>query len=211
MSKKAKILEVICCVVVILLGFFAIKHNIQQGAQEVNHVRCLEKKSNTKLQQEKNKYYKNYKKYKSLAAQKAYLNKDQKVRDYYKDFTEDQLIRKRSRQFFSIYLSWSNSRDYLQRAHKLDKIITPQLAQDKNIFDNGKDVTGHNIIKNLGLHSRLNDLTIYSNNQMSSNKIALVKVVQESWRQDENPGLSNSFYLLQINSDALIDQVIRLK
>ena len=134
MSKKAKILEVICCVVVILLGFFAIKHNIQQGAQEVNHVRCLEKKSNTKLQQEKNKYYKNYKKYKSLAAQKAYLNKDQKVRDYYKDFTEDQLIRKRSRQFFSIYLSWSNSRDYLQRAHKLDKIITPQLAQDKNIL-----------------------------------------------------------------------------
>ena len=46
---------------------------------------------------------------------------------------------------------------------------------------------------------------------MSSNKIALVKVVQESWRQDENPGLSNSFYLLQINSDALVDQVIRLK
>lgn len=212
MSKKAKIFEIICCASVILLGFFTIKHNIQQGAQDVSRVRCLEKESDSKLQQEKNKYHQNYQKYKNLAAQKAYLSNNQKVKDYYEDFNENQLLKQRSQKFFTIYLSWSNSHDYQQRSHKLNKIITPQLAQDKNIFDDGKDVTGNSIIKNLGLHSRLNDLTIYSNSQMPpGNKIALVKVVQESWRKSANPGLSNSLYSLRINSDQLIDQIVKLK
>lgn len=219
MSNEAKIWEIICrdlaimgCVAVIFLGFFTIQHNIQQGVQDVSRVRCLEKESDSKLQQEKNKYHQNYQKYKNLAAQKAYLNKDQKVKDYYGDLNEDKLLKQRSQKFFTIYLSWSNSHDYKQRSHKLNKIITPQLAQDKNIFDDGKDVTGNNIIKNLGLHSRLNDLTIYSNSQMPPGKeIALVKVVQESWRKGANPGLSNSLYLLRINSDQLIDQVVKLQ
>ncbi|NUF99224.1 hypothetical protein GYW21_10795 [Lactobacillus mellis] len=42
-------------------------------------------------------------------------------------------------------------------------------------------------------------------------EIALVKVVQESWRKGANPGLSNSLYLLRINSDQLIDQVVKLQ
>lgn len=219
MSNETKIWErlycdfaIMGCVAVILLGFFTIQHNIQQGVQDVSRVRCLEKESDSKLQQEKNKYHQNYQKYKNLAAQKAYLSNNQKVKDYYGDLNEDKLLKQRSQKFFTIYLTWSNSHDYQQRSHKLNKIITPQLAQDKNIFDDGKDVTGNNIIKNLGLHSSLNDLTIYSNSQMPpGNKIALVKIVQESWRKGANPGLSNSLYLLRINSDQLIDQVVKLQ
>lgn len=58
-----------------------------------------------------------------------------------------------AQEFFSIYYTWHNTKEYLKRKELLKPLITTELANNKSIFDDGKDDTGHDFIKASGIKS----------------------------------------------------------
>lgn len=56
-----------------------------------------------------------------------------------------------AQEFFSTYYTWHNTKDYLDRKDQLKPLITAELANNKSIFDDGKDDTGHDFIKASGI------------------------------------------------------------
>lgn len=112
-------------------------------------------------------------------------------------------IQKISNEFFRKYYTWSDYSGYLKRAKKLSKIITPALAHNKTIFDDGKDKTGGNYIQSLGLQSRFESAKGYlSQSDGNVAKVqALVRVTNESWYNDEKDasGEATHYYDLTYN------------
>lgn len=84
--------------------------------------------------------------------------------------------------FFKVYYTWNNTKDYLERSEKLANIISPNLKTNKSIFDDGKDTTGHDYIKNTGIHGQFVSAIAYPEDDGTQNlQEALVEVKYQTW------------------------------
>lgn len=106
-----------------------------------------------------------------------------------------------AKRFFTTYYTWSDYKSYMDRANKLQNIITPELKNNKSIFDDGKDSTGGNYLKNTGIQSEFDSSVAYLSQSSDSTAQALVKVVNTSWYagQRNNSGQSTRYYDLTYN------------
>lgn len=107
-----------------------------------------------------------------------------------------------SNDFFKTYYAFSDTKSYLARKDKLSNLITPELANNKAIFDDGKDSTGGDYIKALGLQSELVKTSAYMTQSKDNRAQALVKVVNRAWHkgQKENSALATHYYDLTLDT-----------
>lgn len=122
-------------------------------------------------------------------------------------------IQKVSNEFFKQYYTWSDQSEYVKRAKKLSKIITPSLANDKKIFDSGKDKTGGNYIQSLGLQSKFESAKGYlSQAKGNASKVqALVKVTNESWYNEERDAAGEATHYYDLTYNLNTNKISSLK
>lgn len=111
------------------------------------------------------------KKYKkSLAqAEKKYIansatSKDNQVSSIGQHKNNYDILNSTCQTFFKTYMTFDNNSDYLARANKLAPIITNDLKNNKSLFDDGKDVTGHSMITAQKLTSTWNSNQVFVTN-----------------------------------------------
>lgn len=104
--------------------------------------------------------------------------------------------------FFKKYYTWNNSDEYKARAKNLSDLITPELAKNKEIFNDGKDVTGGDYIKNSGLQSKFENAQAYLTQSSNGNKVqGLIKVKNSGWTkgQEDQSGMATNWYDLTLD------------
>ncbi len=104
--------------------------------------------------------------------------------------------------FFKKYYTWTNSDEYNARAKELANIITPELAKNKDLFKDVKDVTGDDYVKTSGLQSRFEKAEAYLTQSSNDGKVqALVKVTNSGWTkgQEDESGLATNWYDLTLD------------
>lgn len=105
--------------------------------------------------------------------------------------------------FLKVYLTWNNSKEYQARSKKLSPYITQELADNKTVFDNGKDTTGGNYIKSLQLKSTyLSSKTQTTTEGDGDNLVVLTRVNQKSWYGNDvdKSGNAEGYYKFTINT-----------
>lgn len=158
-------------------------------------------RSEMRLKTSKTKYHEKAKEVTQEAQKEAATSKNPAINTVVKQIYYSNQITKTANKFFNIYYTWSDYDDYMKRAKKASKIITNNLAKNKEIFDNGKDTTGGNIIQNEQLHSEFESAKAYLSQSHGSTARALVKVTNSAWYSDgkANAGDSTHYYDLVYN------------
>lgn len=158
-------------------------------------------RSEMKLKVSKSKYHEKEKEVNEEAKKEAEISKNPAINTVAKQLNNSSQITKTANQFFDIYYTWSDYSEYMKRAKKASKIITTGLSKNKEIFDNGKDTTGGNIIQNEQLHSEFESAKAYLSQSHGSTARALVKVINSAWYGDgkANAGDSTHYYDLVYN------------
>lgn len=102
-----------------------------------------------------------------------------------------------SNEFFQSFFTWEDSESYQDRANQVDGIVTDDVKNNKDLFDDGKDDTGDDYINNTGIQSSFNSAKAYP----TSDTNALVRVGYRSWYGDEqeNVGDGVRYYDVDFN------------
>lgn len=116
-----------------------------------------------------------------------------------------------STEFFKTYYTFANTSDYLARKDKLSGLITPDLANNKSIFDDGKDSTGNDYIKTLGVQSEFVKASAFMTMRDGGKAQALVRVENRAWYkgQQQQSGIATHYYNLTL--DAKNNKITNLK
>lgn len=134
-------------VVILITGAVALKRSMDYHTELIAE--------NTRLAKELKQVKKDYQE-KNLTVNNAFnvqgrISKNIKIRSAAANNYYQSEISQYARGFFSTYYTWDNTKDYLRRKEQLSPLITDDLANNKEIFDDGKDDTGHDFIKASGI------------------------------------------------------------
>lgn len=173
--------------------------NVESNSKSQSSIEEYDKK----VKIERTKFYK----YKQNIERQAILDAPQSTNEYIRavGVSHEQYSNANNlvSSFLKVYLTWNNSKEYQERSSKLLNLITPELATNKTVFDNGKDTTGGNYIKSLGLKSiYLSSKSQTTTETDNDNLIVLTKATQKSWYGSDvsKSGDNESYYKFTINT-----------
>jgi len=161
--------------------------------------------SNQQVQRTKRELFR----YRTLVSVKAISqaskSDNELVKDFGSNYDEYFMTKDLVSKFLKNYLTWNNSKEYQNRANSLSKYITPELAQNKTIFDSGKDTTGSNYIQNLKLKSQYVNANIEPTTEKNGNDlIVLASAKQKSWYSDnyDKAGTTKGYYKVTVDTES---------
>lgn len=95
---------------------------------------------------------------------------------------------------FPILINYSSGKAYLARSNKASKYIARHVLQDKQIFDNRKNIA--NYIDYSGLHSHLMSIDFSAGNISDKNLLpVIIKVYYLSWFTNKRRSANQDLYL----------------
>lgn len=199
-SKVAYFIGTVGIVVTVVFGFLVYQngqHNVQVQKDVVS--------SSKVLKNAKNEFKQKMEQVDTEAFKKALNDQDQSVKSIALHNSNYITLNSAAKSFFETYYTWNNSGDYLKRGEKLVSkgIISSELAANKTVFDDGKDTTGGDYIKNTGLTSRYVDSKAFLETESDTNITALVKVVNSSsFSNGKNSGEATHYYQISYDKNS---------
>lgn len=196
----------------IFIGIIAIltiaisSFNIARNVTQYNDLKKEEQIISKKAQQAK----KDYDAYKKETEKELYSgesnNENQLVQEIATHNNSQEIMDNLSNAFFKVFFTWENSQEYQERKEKLRSIADNDLLENKDIFDSGKDTTGGDYIKALGVQSQFDGSEI----NLIDNQTGIAKVMYRSW-YDEKSKSGEGIRYYQIDFDRENQKIKNLK
>ncbi|MCC4500334.1 hypothetical protein LMC02_10080 [Limosilactobacillus reuteri] len=101
-----------------------------------------------------------------------------------------------STDLFKTLLTYDNQKTWLARTDKLKDLVTPEVLQDKKLFNSGLDDSGNSIIEALQLSSQFNSLTVDSSLKQGNEIDGLVHVQYTARSVKAQGGVRTKVYLV---------------
>lgn len=184
--KKNKIqlfVGIIVVVIIIVSSINIVKNVLNYNDLKQEEISVSEKASSAK---------KRYVKHKKEIEEQVYATENESENELVKEVAVHNnsymIMQNLSSSFFEEFFTWKDSEEYQERKNKLKNIADNSLLENKKIFDEGKDSTGGDYIKALGLQSEF----ISSEVSLIDNQTAIVKVIYKSWydkKSDSGEGI----------------------
>lgn len=109
-------------------------------------------------------------------------------------------LQKISDNFFSVYYTFDNGKDYESRANRLAPIIDEKVKKDTKIFDSGKDIDGRSMVDVLGLSSKLTNVDAYIISNDGNKIEGIVRADYTASYKNGTSGSGYSWYGITYNS-----------
>lgn len=109
-------------------------------------------------------------------------------------------LQKISDNFFSIYYTFDNGKDYESRANRLAPVIDEKVKKDTKIFDSGKDIDGRSMVDVLGLSSKLTNVDAYIISNDGNKIEGIVRADYTASYKNGTSGSGYSWYGITYNS-----------
>lgn len=210
MDKKSKICTAIISLSVLVIGFSSAETvaNMHNLASLKTEVRGLDKQ----VAKSKKDYSAKKERVTNQAMAQALNSKDPALNTVAKQNSNYAKVTEASTEFFKTYYTWNNSEQYHNRANVLGNLITPEIRNDKKVFDEGQDSTGKdNLVKGSGLQSKFDDVKAYLAQSDSSTVSALVKVKNKSWLKGYQDQYGTQVHYYELTYDLKTNKISSLK
>lgn len=109
-------------------------------------------------------------------------------------------LQKISDNFFSVYYTFDNGKDYESRANRLAPVIDEKVKKDTKIFDSGKDIDGRSMVDVLGLSSKLTNVDAYIISNDGNKIEGIVRADYTASYKNGTSGSGYSWYGITYNS-----------
>lgn len=165
-------------------------------------------KANSGLKQTRLTYNAHKQKINKQAQNAALKSKDPKVKTVALHNLNYSIAQDSTANYFKIFYNWDNTSDYRARPKELKGKITSNLANNRKIFDNGNDTTGHSYIAAMRLHSKYVYSQAYLLDPAATGTIhSLVRVNNEGWYTGRKRAISAEIYQLDMNQRGVISNM----
>lgn len=207
LSKKMVIILLPISLIITLFIGYTLYNQVENRTNLKNELNQTTKQLNN----EKSKYNAREKAVNQEAMVEASKSDDPSLNTVSTQNADYQKVQKVSTQFFSQYYAWSDTKSYLDRVNKVSSIITPELAKDKSVFDDGKDTTGGDFIKATGVKSEFQSADAYMTVDINEKVQALVKVTNLSWYNDNRQDAGTAVHYYDLTYDLKTNKISSLK
>lgn len=206
MTEKIK--NVLIIVLLVFIAFGAVR--IYQNMSNYEDTKTAIESESKELKKVKKTYEIHKEKVDEQVAEKAVNSDNQNLKSLGEYTVIDNSLTTISNKFFKVFFTWSDGKEYLNRKNELSKIITDELKNNKQIFDDGLDTTGENYIDNTGLKSSFINVDVFNTMTDGNKLVGVAKVDYKSWyeNQRENSGSSTSYY--QVNYDPMLNKIEKI-
>lgn len=203
MKNHSLLSVILVSISVILLGTSILVHH--KSEKELTSHRIEYKAAQRELKEAKTNYTKYKGKLNREYQKGAVRSPNAKVRSVANNDINLHIANQKANQFFDIFYTFSNQKDYRNRSDKLlnKKLITAEYAKDKSTFDDGKDTEGGDYIGSLKLSSRFIQAAAFQSKTVRNQLLTVVTF--ESWFGDKEPATTNILY--KVNYDGKNKQI----
>lgn len=199
MDKKGKFSIALSILSVAVIGFTSAQ--LVTASNNLASLQQEKRVADDRADQAKHNYVEKRRKVTNEAMYQALHSSDPSLNTVAKQNSDYAKVLNASKQFFKTYYTFNDQSDYQKRANKLSNLITSNVKNNKEIFDDGKDDTGNDLITGAGLQSKFEKAEAYLTQSDDSTVNALVKVTNQSWTKDnpDQKGTSVNYYELVYN------------
>lgn len=202
--KKVLIIQLIVLATSLILIILS-AWNVRQNISKYQGLKSESKVASQRVESIKKDYLKSQKQLEEKI--NLQVNSDNElVREIANHNNNYSIMTSLSTEFFKVYFTWTDINSYQNRPNELKNIISDSLFNNKSIFDDGKDNTGGDYIKALGLKSDFESSEV----SVIDDESAIVKVQYEGG-QDSKDAKSTSTRFYLVNYDISNQKIENIK